>query len=194
MNISYKNIEQSIQHHSCLTYIDVPWVVDEYISNITKPLEKKSFNIPNLNNKVLIGSGEQGFLQLLLDGKLKKGRYHTVTPCFRDESVYDDTHSLHFMKHEIFITKMISKRELMICINECMEFFKNVIVLSHNYELSLEKTDLGYDINLVCPNRAIELGSYGIGKYENYSWIYATAAAEPRLSYCQKIAECGEAW
>jgi len=37
-------------------------------------------------------------------------------------------------------------------------------------------------IDIVTVNSNIELGSYGIGSYENYKWVYGTGLAEPRLS------------
>jgi hypothetical protein len=39
--------------------------------------------------------------------------------------------------------------------------------------------------DLIC--KGIELGSYGIRKYNNHKWIYATGVAEPRLSQVCKL-------
>ena len=80
--------------------IDLDWTVENKISSITKPLDKKSFFI---DEKELVASGEQSFLQLMNDNKLKPGRYCGITPCFRDDEE-DYLHSKYFMKVELIDT------------------------------------------------------------------------------------------
>jgi hypothetical protein len=57
--------------------IESPWTVTKDVSDITKP--------PGGKDKVLVASGEQSFLYLYLKGFLPRGRYQTVTPCFREQ-------------------------------------------------------------------------------------------------------------
>src|SRR5207244_3422525 len=80
-------------------YIEVPWTVDEDISNMTKPSDRKNFYV---NDKVLIASAEQSLMQLIKENKLNYGKYVTLTPCFRDEIV-DDIHKQYFMKTELMV-------------------------------------------------------------------------------------------
>jgi len=84
------------------SYIDVPWWVTRAIAESTLPPGKDTSNdyyLP-LNNKVLVASGEQSFLYLAHKGQLPKGKYQTITPCFRFEP-HDQTNRKHFMKQEL---------------------------------------------------------------------------------------------
>ena len=85
--------------------IESPWMVDEEISNITKPKDKRNFFVSpdgGKGDKVLVASGEQSFLQLIKDGLLKlRKKYQTTTPCFRDESETTDLTKTYFMKMEL---------------------------------------------------------------------------------------------
>ncbi len=49
-----------------------------------------------------MGSAEQGFVQLMLDGKLPLGSHMAAGPCFRDDEV-DDLHQKTFFKVELII-------------------------------------------------------------------------------------------
>ena len=55
--MSYETIYHSniYYHLNGYKYIEAPWIVDESISNITKPSERQNFN---LHDKVLVASGE----------------------------------------------------------------------------------------------------------------------------------------
>jgi hypothetical protein len=97
-----------------------------------------------------------------------------MTPCFRDE-VEDKWHSKCFMKVELIDTKNVSFNSLNQIMDICLEFYNKYIpskVIKTGY--------LTFDIVDVKHN--IELGSYGIRKYKNIEWIYATGCADPRLS------------
>lgn len=86
-------IDYSIISHSIVYYIEqefcrieTPWTVSEYVDNITKPEDRKSFQLKH-NNKCLVGSGEQSFLYLYLKEFLPYGQFQTTTPCFRFEEI-----------------------------------------------------------------------------------------------------------
>ncbi|CAH6421515.1 Hypothetical protein KVN_LOCUS328 [uncultured virus] len=158
-------------------YIDTPWIVNDVISNITKPPTKKNFYI---NDKVLVASGEQSFLQLILDGNIKPGKFCTMTPCFRDEEE-DDLHKHYFLKTELIDwdyienDKFINEKLLIETINICKNFFLKYLPVKVK-----KMEENSYDI-IDCTN-GIELGSYGIRSYNNIKWIYGTCCAENRLS------------
>src|ERR1700722_19548558 len=99
--IDYNILNHSIFYYKTngFEYIEVPWTVDESISNMTKPDYKKNFF---LKEKSLVGSAEQSFMQLIKENKLNYGKYITTTPCFRDEIV-DDLHKQYFMKTELIV-------------------------------------------------------------------------------------------
>lgn len=162
---------QRYYEYAGYTHIELPWTVDEDISQITKPEENKNFF---MRDKVLVASGEQSFLQLSLRGDLKPGKYQGITPCFRDETVEDDLHQLYFMKVELFQSVDVDMENLGIMIDKAQQFFN-----SYCMETVKTVTDDGFDI---CTMRGTELGSYGIREVQGFKWIYGTGLAEPRLT------------
>ena len=151
-------------------------------ANITKPENVSNWEISN-KNKVLVGSGEQGFLYLYLKGFLPKGKFSTITPCFRDEK-FDETHTKYFMKNELIITDDVTEESLECIISEAKQFFEKELEST----IDTIKTEDGYD--LMCGG--IELGSYGIRSCDYLDWIYGTGCAEPRMSFIkQKLIKNG---
>lgn len=177
--INYQNIQDSILFYqdNGYTRIESPWTVTQQISNITKPLDKEDFLISN-KKKVLVASGEQSFLYLYLKEFLPKGRFQTVTPCFRDE-VFDEHHTKYFIKNELIITDNVNEIELEKMIKSAQEFFKSKL----SYKVDIIRIDNTYDLSY----KGVELGSYGIRECSFLKWIYGTGCAEPRLSYCQNL-------
>jgi hypothetical protein len=172
--IDYGIIDRSIRFYEDKGFkrIESPWTVTKEISGITKPEGKFDWEIIG-KNKVLVASGEQSFLYLYLKGFLPKGKYQTVTPCFRDES-FDKTHTKYFIKNELMITDDVSDSSLNKIINCCKEFFESEL----NISIDIKKTDIGYDLEA----NGIEIGSYGIRSCEYLDWVYGTGVAEPRLT------------
>lgn len=173
--INYTYIADAVRFYNKVgfKYIDVPWVVDDSISNITKPPHARNFPF---KDKVLVASGEQSFLQLIKDKALPNGAYMCVTPCFRDEQVLSETHKQYFMKVELIQTDDVSKERLLHIIDLCHYFFNDYLDCK-----DVELPDGTFDIE---SSTGIELGSYGIRSYPGIGpWIYATGCAEPRLSY-----------
>lgn len=156
-------------------YIESPWIISPLVSNITKPCDRNDFYV---GNDVLVASGEQSFLELIIRNEIDEGKYMTYTPCFRDESV-DELHKLYFHKIELIkwsINKdKINDEELMNTINDAVNFYSKYI------KVEILKTDIGYDI--IDSKNKLELGSYGIRNYGDTYWIYGTGCAEPRLSH-----------
>lgn len=187
--IDYSKIADSIDHYEALGYtrIETPWMVPECIDNLTKPKEKRHFQLQH-NKKCLVASGEQSFLYLYMKGFLPKGKFQTVTPCFRDEYV-DEIHGKYFIKNELIITDEITSNNLYNIIKDAGDFFGKYI---DSKFLFIEETETGVDINYHKDDVKIELGSYGIRKCNFLKWIYGTGCAEPRLSNVLNIISNGK--
>lgn len=183
--INYQNIADSIKFYETHDFkrIESPWTVTKQIAHITKPKERAS--VPDFqigyNNKLLVASGEQSFLYLYLKGFIPKGRYQTITPCFRYEE-FDDFHTKYFMKNELMITDDISKYRLEFMIEKALTFFGTKLDLE-SLNVVPQKSGDNYDIEY----KGIELGSYGIRSCKFLVWVYGTGCAEPRLSNCQEF-------
>ena len=175
--IDYQKINNSIIFYEAngFTRIETPWLVSEYVDNLTKPENKESYTVLH-NNKNLVASGEQSFLYLYLKGFLPKGKFQTVTPCFRREK-FDFTHSKYFIKNELIQTDIVNENELLNNVEVALTFFKMYLKNSR-----IVKTEQGFDIM----SNDIELGSYGIRSNPVLDWIYATGCAEPRLTRAMK--------
>ena len=179
--IDYYNIHRSIEYYDSIGFqrVEVPWTVTKQISDITRPRDKADYQLKH-NDKVLVASAEQSFLYQYVKGFLPSGSFQAVTPCFRDD-MFDETHSKYFIKNELIITCDTSEDSLHNMIEHAVEFFK--ISLKES-EIKIIKTGhLEYDIEYM----GVELGSYGIRETSFLRWIYGTACAEPRLSYCQRL-------
>lgn len=158
-------------------YIEVPWQVSEKAIRSTLP-EGNSLEVANKGN--LVGSAEQSFVQMMLDGDIEPGRYMAVSPCFRNEVYLNDLWQSHFMKLELMIIHSEPHSEAM-----CRELVSNAVTFFNKHslhEVHTEATIDGTDIML----GNIELGSYGYREYEGYSWSYGTGVAEPRFSYAMR--------
>ena len=177
-NIDYYKLFDSLEYFKSnnFKYVDLDWIVDEYVSNITKPSDRKNFYI---NDKVLVASAEQSFLELIINNKLEYGRYCGITPCFRDEIV-DYLHNNFFMKVELIDTMNTTIKSLNEIIDICLNNFNKYLPCE-----ILQIDDITFDI--IDSKNKIELGSYGIRMYNNFSWIYATGLAEPRLTNVIKL-------
>lgn len=180
--IDYRKIADAIEFYKArgYTYIETPWTVSENIDNITKPADRPHMQLKH-NNKCLVASGEQSFLYLFAKDYLPKGKYQTVTPCFRYEP-YDGLHSKCFMKNELIITDDVTEENLRKVINDAKEFFSKYINVKVECILDTynKLSPMTYDI--VTEDGEIELGSYGIRTCGFLKWIYGTGVAEPRLS------------
>jgi hypothetical protein len=177
--IDYARLDRSIKFYEDYGFkrIESPWTVTKAISNITKPIGGKDWEIIG-KDKVLVASGEQSFLYLYLKGFLPKGRYQTITPCFREEP-FDIIHTKYFIKNELIITDNVNNKILVEVINVCKEFYESELETS----IDLVKTEFGFDLEV----NGIEIGSYGIRSCEYLDWIFGTGCPEPRLSMVKSI-------
>lgn len=177
--IDYDKIGHAISFYKCgYPYIDVPWVASKPVADLTRPEGASEFPY---RDQMLVASGEQSFLQLIADGKLSKGKYMCVTPCFRHEDPISEGSRLFFMKAELINTEDTTKNALDEMITWAVDFFELYVLCKiiptgeNTYDILTRKT-------------GIELGSYGIRQEPLIgSWVYGTACAEPRLSYATQV-------
>lgn len=175
--------------------IDVPWVVSPAASNSTKPAQGVNLEVvPDHTHGtwgVLPASGEQGFVELMFQGKLKgelinrikehRGRFVTLTPCFRQEPAYHGGTCPWFMKVELILVGEASRLSVLSLLNDAQEFMDR-------YSLRrTEVVEMGpdmWDIEL----NGVEVGSYGPRVCGEYAWTYGTGIAEPRFAWALKAA------
>lgn len=177
--IDWQALSQTVAHYAGLgyNYTETPWTVPRHITEITFP---DAYAALGQGPDDLLGSSEQAFLQLALEGGLEPGRYCALTPCFRNEAVHTATHRPYFMKVELFDTEAPTPERLDATVAQCLEWFKQLT--QGQGLLEVVKTESGFDINL----NGIEIGSYGIRTHNGLTWLYATGLAEPRFSVALK--------
>lgn len=182
--INYELLYKAIKYFSKhgFTQIETPW-------RVSKEAIEGTFNSEmsfKSDDKFLIGSAEQGFLELYLNNKLSSfGQFMSVSPCFRNEKP-DYYHQQEFMKLElIYMSNFeISKDDSIyilfrnLAINFITKKLKiknsDIIIVQTNDKTSLYSEDI-----LV---NGIEYGSYGIRNFEDMHYIYGTGIALPRFS------------
>jgi len=178
--IEYKNLADAQRYYSDLgyKYLEVPWLTTKEVAEITAPVGVQFHTVAE-KNKVLVASGEQSFLYLMVKGYLPEGKYQCITPCFRDDS-NGIFHRKNFMKLELLDTTPTANENDLT--NHALMFYRrtlneNDLNVIHNQHQG------GFDIEY----KGIELGSYGTRQHQYLKWAYGTGCAEPRLSYCQRF-------
>jgi len=180
--INYGFLNDAIKMYERYGYhrISVPWLVSGEAIYATKPRENKSFETFDGH---LVGSGEQGFIQMAMDGQLKHDtRLMTVTPCFRDDRP-DEWHFRQFMKVELCwaYPKKDSHLDCMLnaVITDAQFVFRYLGAKTTIVESAPGVLDL-------VDERGVELGSYGFRTLGGFSWVFGTGIAEPRFSQAAK--------
>ena len=178
-NINWQRLLTAIHYYNAMSYktIDLDWTMNVSTSNITKPFGRKDFFI---NDRALVASGEQSFIEMMINNELKPGLYSGITPCFRDEYELDNLHSNYFMKVELIDTLNPNKKGLDSMITCALNFYSQYLDVR-----ILETQDEMYDI--IDVKNGIELGSYGTRCYKDLKWVFGTGLAEPRLSKVLKM-------
>ncbi len=177
------------------SYIEVPWIVSSSTITITQPASFPDI----LDDRSFVASGEQSFLQLIIDGKLKYGKYCCVTPCYRPlDNLNDGLHFETFSKVELInyinetslsddgsdhlqsLVDNITKDAKKFMERERHETLQ--IVSTTDEERRFCKTYFSRDI--ISKKFSIELGSYGYRTCaEVGSWVFGTGVAVPRITY-----------
>jgi aspartyl/asparaginyl-tRNA synthetase len=154
--------------------LSVPWIIEYGAYSATCPPHRKEFYTLG---GYLNASGEQSFLQLLLEGVVLK-KHFCITPCFRAEPVCDEFHHVYFMKLELIDTDATEAH-----LHEMIACAKKFYDSCFSKETHIIQTDKkGQCFDIVDALYGIELGSYGIRRYKGFSWIYGTGVALPRIS------------
>ncbi len=168
-------------------YVEAPWIVTERAVGATLPPGKSGYYLghPEYSPGYLVGSAEQAFLQMMIDGQLRPGKYFAAGPCFRDDPI-DDLHSRHFFKVELI--EVIDDLQTFSDVDDmsvynlmavCKRFFEDHTGLETKVVPTGHMT---YDLELA----GIEIGSYGLRSYGKHRWIYGTGLALPRLDIAIK--------
>lgn len=129
------------------------------------------------SNLFYVGSAEQSYIQLLKENKVSpfQRKMMLITPCQRDEFIYDETHLEIFLKIELIINGENSTQELL---KDVLSFYKSVSIYPETVELGNDLFDL--ELN------NIEIGSFGsrVISLNNKSteYTYGTGLALPRIS------------
>lgn len=167
--MNFKRIIEAQEYYEKLgyKYIETPWATDWDVNLQTAP-ESAKFYV--LDDKLLVASGEQSFIQLMKENRMPEGKYQTITPCFRDDKL-DKLHQRYFMKLELIDAASVDVLSMM---HDSWHFFERHI------SIKMRLTNLGYDI--VDSLNEVELGSYGLRHTKYGSFIYGTGCAEPRLT------------
>lgn len=182
--MNYGYLHSAVEFYRNRGYVfveDAPWLVEKAAYYSTRPLHTFDISLTEDNplglSRFLVASGEQSFIQMMLDGRPLK-RAVCVTPCYRAER-YNDWHKPYFMKAELINAQDVDEGHLLHMIHDACSFFE-----SHEIIIRVVKTDIGFDI--IEKGTRVELGSYGIRKVsvlgKDLSWIYGTGCAEPRMS------------
>lgn len=162
-------------HNRGYRYVEVPWVVSDAVHRLTCPRDEW---IMRSDLGALVGSSEQSFLSLDLDGKLEKGRWLACTPCFRPD-IPDDLHQQYFMKVELYVNLDPTVEKVQDVITHAMAFFT---AHAPGRTEVVRTGEASWDIDI----GGIEVGSYGYREAGDLKWVFGTGIAEPRFSTAMK--------
>jgi len=187
VEINYQTVARAVSAYGTrgYKYVDTPWYVRADTLIATLPRERYGFSLwhPEIpNDKFLVGSAEQGFLQLMLDGQIAPGSYCSAGPCFRDEPEVDELHRYSFFKLELIKIYGPSESPELIDVWKMAHAAKDVhgelywLGKKGLDQLRLIKTEPGYDLELA----GVEVGSYGLREHAGHRWLYGTGIALPR--------------
>lgn len=170
-------------------YLEVPWVVSSGAYNATAP--KKGHVAKGM---IPVASGEQSFMQLVLDGLLSPGKYCCITPCFRPwDNGLSREHVPQFIKLELIQYEIKDHKDNVAYYNTSYEALKDAafdLMVKSVPKIKIVKTKddprlecithVSHDIET---KSGLELGSYGIRSHPAIGyWIYGTGIALPRLT------------
>lgn len=178
MNVSL--VATAIQYWSgWFTPTTVPALVDQDVMKHTCPPGVIDMRLYGEGDDTVVASAEQSFLQLEKEGNLPPGFWMALTPCYRDESVFDQTHLPVFLKLELMILakerEKCHRLEAEWVAYRMQRFFREFCALP----TTVIETDDGWDVMY----EDLELGSFGVREtMTGRSYIYGTGLAEPRAS------------
>ena len=187
--IDYNLLNKALKYFSKRGFrqVEVPWRVSKEAIDGTFD-SRESFKV---QDKFLIGSAEQGFLELYLQNKLTSNQLMSVSPCFRNEPE-DYFHQQEFIKLELIYFSDYS-------LESRVEYkiFREFIISFIIKKLKIKASDIFIsgvlDSNSIYSEdiliNGIEYGSYGIRQFQDKYYIYGTGIALPRASKILKSIE-----
>lgn len=168
------------QREGC-QYVALPWLAPARYTDATKPA---CVSTPDLATPYgnLLASGEQAFLMLADQDKLRGSRFVGWTPCFREEA-FDATHHFYFTKVEVFIRCEAEQAMpvLLDLVEQARGWFRTEILHAGGDPVSLVTvgvTPEQFDLEV----NGLEVGSYGIRHFGGFCYVYGTGCAEPRFT------------
>jgi seryl-tRNA synthetase len=199
MTIDYSIIADAVKFYKALGYeeIDVPWLVSTDAIYGTLPIGAQPMSVSGSRDfGHLVGSAEQSFMQMMLDGTLSEGSWLAVTPCFRDEPEITASQRLSFMKVELiqyFSPNNLSfatPADLLTLMDHARQFMERYLPITtvRTNRLTMEDNvpDMQKTYDLVYRSAdfevQIEFGSFGYREWRGHRWIFGTGVAEPRMS------------
>jgi seryl-tRNA synthetase len=175
--IDWKLLTDALDYYKSRGFAEVPvnWHVRREVHDVTCSDPARMFGLKDYG--ILVGSAEQAFIEMQLDGRLPSGRYVALTPCFRDEGAgRDDLHALYFMKVELYSTMHA---------DDCYGDIQDLCHAARAFMSSRTSlpviavpTSEGIDLEI----NGIEVGSYSHRSFGGISWTCGTGLAEPRFS------------
>jgi hypothetical protein len=190
--IAYDIVEAAVAAYEFrgYKYLEVPWVVSDQAMNATVPVGCPMFEG---ERGAFVASGEQSFIQLILEGKLSKGRYCCATPCYRPwDNGKSPLHQTQFFKVELIdyvgddgysLSPMKSQYDMIRdAAYSFMSFFFNDLQFIETQDDPRQECTTVKSSDIVT-KEGIELGSYGIRSHpKTGTWIYGTGVALPRFT------------
>lgn len=164
-------------------YIETPWITLNSINHITyegldaiRLVDEDFYQVNRKPAFGLVGSAEQGFLQLRVHQNLPDGWYVSTGPCFRDEAVLDKYHQKQFLKTELI--RFGKEEEMNSSLDTIMSFANSFMSRFGKVDIDCFG-DAQFDLSI----NNIEVGSYGIRYHKKAGWwVYGTGLAEPRFT------------
>ena len=191
--IDYNLLNKALKYFSKRGFrqVEVPWRVSKEAINGTFD-SRESFKS---DDKFLIGSAEQGFLELYLQNKLTSNQLMSVSPCFRNEPE-DYFHQQEFIKLEL-ICFLDKPTDIDFRFNDDYSNIKRLVINFIIKKLKIKASDIFIsgvlDSNSIYSEdiliNGIEYGSYGIRQFQDKYYIYGTGVALPRVSKILKSIE-----
>ena len=171
--INYTRLAQAQAFYKGRGYqnIETPWLVSPPAVRATVPIPKP---IMETVRGVLVNSGEQGFIQQMMDGELTPGLYQTLTPCFQDDGkggaeYFEQIELLCYNPSDVRVAYEQMLNDAMAC------FFE----ISDVETFDARQSEDGVEI---CFNDVL-IGMYGIRAMgDTHKWVYGTGLVEPRFT------------
>lgn len=174
----WQNLARMGGYYEKLGFRDLPqpWFASLEAIRVTLPPDRTPHMLSDWD--IFVGSAEQAFIDRMFTREMQPGRWQAITPCFRQEPVYDELHRPYFMKLEL-IEYMPSDAiaALTMMLWQVREALTTLLPVG-SPEVMVEKTEIGWDLTL----RGEEIGSYGIRELAGHQWVYGTGIAEPRFT------------